>query len=182
MNEHLGRLSARYKKAEGRVGAAEAEVRGASENRLAELLKLPPLQRLRQIDDPILTQQDRLTLRRSMEARLRQGRRIAIPFPRRSLFRGSRRWRRYIPTLLILAAAVAVSGMLTYKAWQNTYQVLPLSAPVDFDWTLPDGTKQRKVMPAGGNLAVKFLTDTSAIARRWIEREGYATAKVNIQK
>lgn len=181
MNQLQRRLSARYKTAEERVEAAETEVERASARRLAELMKLPPQQRLKQIEDPILTAQDRLKLRRTMDAILNRGWRDALKFPTKSPFRRSRRWLRYMPALVLLIATVAPLGMLAYRAWENTDQVVPLSEPIDLDWTLPSGTKQRKTMPAGGNLAIRPLTSTSAIARRWIEREGYATAEVNIR-
>jgi hypothetical protein len=175
-------LRQRYQTAEERVEAAEAEVRRASESRFAELMKLPSPQRLRQIDDPLLTTQDRLKLRNSIEAKLdNRGPRGGVKFPWRWSFRSSRRLLRYVPRVAIIVAIIFPAGMLTYKAWKNTDEVVPLSQSIDFNWTLPDGTKERKVMRAGGNLAIKYKSDTSAIARRWIEGQGYATAEVNIQ-
>ncbi|MGY4349742.1 hypothetical protein ACVWXM_006235 [Bradyrhizobium sp. GM7.3] len=177
MSTLLSRLSTRYKVAEDRVEAAEAEVRRASAGRLAELMKLPPRQRLQRIDDPILTTQDRLKLRRSIEVRLPQSRRIKIPFASAS-FRRSKRWVRSAPTLVILIAACALPSLLAYRAWKNTDEIIPLYAPLALDWTLPDGSHEPKVMPAGGNLAIRPFTSTSAIARRWILGKGYATAEV----
>jgi len=175
-------LRQRYQTAEKRVEAAEAEVQRASESRLAELMKLSPLQRLTQIDDPLLTTQDRLKLRNSIETKLEnRGPRRFIKFPRRRSFRGTLRLLRYAPALAIVAAVIFPAIALTYMAWKNTDEVVPLSASIDLVWTRPDGTKERKVMTAGGNLAIKPLTRTSAIARRWIEGVGYATAEVRTQ-
>jgi hypothetical protein len=181
MNQIQRRLSARYTAAEERVEAAETDLEHASARRLTELMELPPLQRLQQIEDPILIAQDRVKLRRTVETILNPGRRRALKFPARSPFRRSRKWLRYMPALVLLIATVAPLGMLAYRAWENTDQVVPLLEPINLDWTLPNRTKQRKTMPAGGNLAIRPLTSTSAIARRWIEREGYATAEVNIR-
>src|SRR5260370_265997 len=141
MNQLQRRLSARYKTAEERAEAAETEVERVSARRLAELMKLPPLQRLQQIEDPILTTQDRLKLRRTMDAILRRGWRDALKFPTKSLFRRSRRWLRYMPALVLLIATVASLGTLAYRAWENTDQVVPLLEPIDLDWTLPNVTK-----------------------------------------
>lgn len=176
------RLRQRYQTAEERAEAAEAEVQRASESRFAELMKLPPLRRLKQIDDPLLTTQDRLKLRNSIEARLdNKGSRSVIKLPRRRSFRQIQGYLRYVPALAMVAAVMFPTVALTFMAWKNTDVVVPLSAPIDLVWTIPDGTKERKVLPAGGRLAIKPVTSTSAIARRWIERTGYATAEVLTQ-
>jgi hypothetical protein len=176
------RLRQRYQTAEERAEAAEGDVQRASESRLAELMKLPPLRRLRQIDDPLLTTEDRLKLRNSIEARLdNRGSRRVVKFRRRWSFRKILGYIRYAPALAMVAAVMFPAVALTYMAWKNTGEVVPLSAPIDILWTLPDGTKERKVLPAGGRLAIKPVTTTSAIARRWIEGAGYATAEVLTQ-
>jgi hypothetical protein len=173
------RLRQRYQTAEERADAAEAEVQRASENRLAQLMKLPPVQRLRQIDDALLTAQDRLKLRNSIEARLdNRGSPSVITFPKRRSFREMLRYLRYAPALATAATVVLPAAALTFIAWKNTDRVVPLSTPIDLVWTLPDGNRERKMMPAGSRLAIKPATNTSAIARRWIAGVGYATALV----
>lgn len=179
MNKQLGE---RYQTAEERAEVAEAEVQSASQSRLTELMKLPPLQRLRQLDDPLLTSQDRLKLRNSIETKLKNPSwRRYIKFPRRWAFRRILGYLRYAPAFTILSAIVFPVVGLTYVAWKNTDDVVPLSLPLDVVWTLPNGTEERKVMDAGHNLAVRRWTNTSAVARRWIEKVGYATAKVHTQ-
>lgn len=176
------RLRQRYRAAEQRAKASEAEVQRVSESRLAELMKLSPLRRFQQIDDPLLTPDDRLKLRNSIEAKLDElSSRPSIKVPRRWSFRGMRAALRYAPTILIMTAITFPTAALAYKAWKNTDEVVSLSLPLDLLWTLPSGTKERKVMPAGSNLAIKRVTETSAIARRWIEGVGYATSEIRIR-
>ncbi|MBP1092146.1 hypothetical protein [Bradyrhizobium diazoefficiens] len=176
------RLQQRYQTAEERAQAAEAEVRRASESRLATLMKLTPGHRLKAIDDPLLTPDDRLKLRNSIEAKLDAlSSRRSIKFPSRWSVHGTRASLLYAPTFVIMAAISFPAVALAYKAWKNTDEVVPLSLPLDVLWTLPSGTKERKVMPAGSKLAIKRLTETSAIARRWIEGVGYATSEIRIR-
>lgn len=176
------RLHQRYQTAEERAEAAEADVQRASESRLAELMKLPPARRLKAIDDPLLTPDDRLKLRNSIESKLNnRSSRRSIKLPSRWSF-----WRMlgllgYAPAFVVAIAIVFPAGALTYTAWKNTYVVVALLRPYDPLWTLPNGTQERKEMPAGGNLAIKRLTGTSAIARRWIKGAGYATSEITIQ-
>jgi hypothetical protein len=87
----------------------------------------------------------------------------------------------YAPAFVIAATITFPAITLAYEAWKNTDEVVPLSLPLDLVWTLPNGIRERKVMPAGGNLAIKRLSETSAIARRWIERKGYTTSEIRIQ-
>lgn len=174
-------LRQRYQTAEERAETAEEEVQSASQSRLTELMKLPPLKRLRQLDDPLLTSQDRLKLRNSIETKLknRTSRRY-VKFPKRWSFRWILRYR-YAPASVIVSAIVIPLAGLTYVAWKNTDDVVPLSLPLDIVWTLPNGTEERKVIDAGRNLAFRRQTSTSAVARRWIEKVGYATATVHTQ-
>lgn len=175
-------LRQRYQTAKERAEAAEAEVQRASESRLAELMKLPPARRLNAIDDPLLTPDDRLKLRKSIEAKLKnRSSRRSIKLHSKWSFRRTRGLLRHAPALAIAIGIVFPAGALTYTAWKNTYEVVALSRPFAPLWTLPDGTQERKEIPAGGNLAIKRLTGTSAIARRWIERAGYATYETIIQ-
>src|SRR3982751_699756 len=95
-------------------------------------------------------------------------------------FRRSLKLLGYAPSFGI-AIAVVCAGVLTHRAWKNTYEVVALSTPFDPLWTLPNGTQERKEIPAGGNLAIKRLTGRTAIARRWIEGAGYATYETTIQ-
>lgn len=171
------RLHQRYQTAEKRAEAAEAEVHSASERRLAELMKLPPVRRLKAIDDPLLTPNDRLKLRSSIEAKLNnRSSRRSIRLPKRWSFRRMLGLFRYAPAFMILTAIVLPAVTLTYTAWKNTYEVVALSRPLTFLWTLPNGTQERKEI--SGNLAIRRLTPPSAVARRWIQKVGYATAEI----
>lgn len=173
------RLHQRYQTAEERAEAAEAEVQRASESHLAELMKLPPARRLKAIDDPLLTLDDRLKLRNSIEAKLQNRSSLRlIRLPRRWSFRRMLGLLRYAPAFVVVTAIVFPAGALAYLAWKNTDDIVPLSLPLNLVWTLPNGTEEPKVIPAGGNLAIKRLTKTSAVARRWIEKVGYATAAI----
>ncbi|MBW5435355.1 hypothetical protein FXB41_11360 [Bradyrhizobium canariense] len=176
------RLRQRYQTANERAEAAEAEVQRASESRLAELMELPPARRLNAIDDPLLTRDDRLKLRNSIEAKLKnRSSRRSIKLPSTWSLRRMRGLLRHAPALAIAIVFIFPAGALTYTAWKNTYEVVALSRPFAPLWTLPNGTQERKEMPAGGNLAIKRLTGTSAIARRWIEGAGYATYETTVQ-
>ena len=178
MNKLARSLSARFDAAESRVKAAEAEVRRASKSRLADLLKLPVKQRFQQLEDPVLTPQDRLKLRRSIEASLPRGRSFRIPFARQGLLRRSKQWLRSTPRLAVTIVAGSVPGLFVALAGKNTYQTTLLTEPLPLEWTLPNGSHELKAMLAGGNLAVRPVDSTSAVARRWIPGKGYATAPV----
>jgi len=177
MNELLRR---RYKTAEKRAADAEAELRRASEHRLAELMKLPPRRRLGQIEDPALTTADRLKLRRSIAGNLRHKKQYALLFGGRPLLIRLLRTTRYVPTAAAVTAVVAPILIAVNMAWNNTDDVIVLPQPIELNWRLPSGATERKVMPADARLAIAPQSGTLAVARRWIEGQGYATAQVNI--
>lgn len=182
MNELLARLNLRYKAAEKRAKEAETAVQRASGARLAEIMELQPQQRLEHIEDDALTSADRSKLRKSLSASLRHRKSDGLKFATRSLFRRSRNWPRYVPTTIGLAAIILPLGFLTHTAWNNTDEIVVLPQAIDFNWTLPGGANERKVMPAGAHLAISPRSGKPAIARRWIEGQGYATAEVNVQE
>lgn len=180
MSALLRKLSARYQSAESRVDAVEAEFRRASERRLAELMKLTPRQRLEQIDDPALTTADRLKLRRSIAGSLQHRNRYALLFSSRVVVTAVRGWVRYVPRAIVVAAVIVPFVLVVNRARTNTDEVIILPQPIQVQWRLPSGGIEPGFIPVGAHLAVARQSDSPAIARHWIEREGYATAKVNI--
>ena len=175
------RLSTLYRQAEERVNAAEAEVQRASERRLSELMKLPPQRRLEQIEDPTLTTSDRLKLRRSIAGKLRHRKRYALLFGGRLVAGKLCGLVRYLPRAAAVAAVLVPLLVAVEMAWNNTDEIIILPQPIEFNWRLPSGEMQPKVMPAGAHLAIARQSGSSAIARRWIEGEGYATAAVKLK-
>lgn len=182
MKELFAGMTTRYKAAEKRVADAETALQRASRLRLAQLMKLEPRQRLEQIDDAALTAADRAKLRRSIAVSLRHRKSDAVRFGSRSLFRVARSWLRYVPAAAILVAIVSAPSAVIYKARKNTNEIVVLPQPLDFNWILPNGVMERKTMPAGTRLAIARRSNTSAVARRWIKQQGYATAEVNIRE
>jgi hypothetical protein len=182
MNELLARLNLRYKGAERGVKDAESAVERASGVRLAALMKLQPQQRLEHIEDDNLTRADRSKLRKSLSASLRHRKRDRFKFGTRSLIRRIRNPRRYIAATVALAAVVLPLGFLIHTAEKNTDEIVVLPQAIDFSWTLPSGTKEQKIMPVGAHLAIALRPGKPAVARRWIEGQGYATAEVNVRE
>lgn len=174
------RLSTLYRQAEERVNAAEAQVQHASERRLAELMKLPPRRRLAQIEDPTLTSSDRLKLRRSIAGNLRHRKRYALLFGSRLVVGKLRGLFRYLPRAAAVAAVLLPLLITVEMARSNTDEIIILPQPIELNWRLPSGDMDPKVMPAGAHLAIARQSGSSAIARRWIEGQGYATAPVKI--
>lgn len=68
-------VSARLSAAQGEACRAADQVRRVSAARLAELLRLPPAERLCHLDEPGLVEADRAALRRSVQASLPRRRR-----------------------------------------------------------------------------------------------------------
>lgn len=178
MSALVRKLSARYQSAESRVDAVEAEIRRASEIRLAELMKLPPRRRLKQIEDPALTTADRLKLRRSIAGHLRHRKQYALLFGSRFVLTRLRGWLRYAPRALAVTAVIVPLVLVVNRARNNTDEVITLSYPIDPDWRLPSGVTEHKPMPAGARLAIARQSGSAAIARRWVEGQGYATARI----
>ena len=73
--------------------AATERVQQASRARLAELLRLPPRERLAYLDDPALVGPDRVNLRRSLQANLTRPRRRWRPGGRLQGSCPSMRWK-----------------------------------------------------------------------------------------
>lgn len=174
------RLSTLYRQAEERVNAAAAEVQSTSERRLAELIKLPPQRRLEQMEDPTLTPSDRLKLCRSIAGNLRHRKLYALLFGSRLVAGKLRGLVRYLPRATAVATVLAPLLTVVKTSWNDTDEIIILPQPIELNWRLPSGEMQPMVMPAGAHLAIARQSGSSAIARRWIEGQGYATAAVRI--
>lgn len=175
-------LRQRYRKAEERVEAADIEIRRASARRLAELMKLSSKERLAQIDDQILTAEDRQKLRRSIAGSLRHRKWNAPLFISRAVFSKLRSWARFLPSTALVAAVIITLSAAVLEAQKNTYEVIVIPKSIEIDWLLPSGKIQKQVVPAGARLAVAWQSGALLIARRWIEGQGYATAKIDVTR
>lgn len=178
MSKLLRKVLAQYQAAETRVETAEAEIQKASECRLSELMRREPRQRLEQIEDPTLTAADRLKLRRSIAGNLRHGKRHAFFFGSRAIHTQLRGWIRYMPAAVAVTAVIAPTAFAAKMAYNNTDKLVIVEQPGEVEWILPSGAIQRQILPAGARLAIARQSDSVAIARSWIEGQGYATARI----
>lgn len=173
-------LRQRYRDAEERVEAVNDKIRRASNRRLAELMKLPPKQRLAQIEDQILTAEDRKSLRQSIAGSLRHRRWHALLFASKTIVASFRRWRQQYFAVVVIALAIIPLVAAAMKAKESTYKAIMIPEPIELDWRLPSGLVEREVVPAGHRLAVSKQSGSFVIARRWIPGQGYAISHLNI--
>ena len=181
MNEFIQRLKLRYRSAKERASDAEIAVQDASKCRLAELLKLQPRERLANIEDDLLIPADRSKLTASIAGNINHQKRDFLIFGARLLFRRSRRWLRILPVAVASSAIVFLLGMPVYTAWNNTDEIIVLPRAINFNWTLPNGAFEQKLMPLDARLAISRRSGKPAIARRWIKGEGYATTEIPVR-
>jgi len=187
MKAPLARLNARYEEGKKQLENAKEAVRRVSKNRLAELMKLPELERFRQLDDPDLTKPDRAKLRRSIAASLQHGKMKLLVLRGGFRWRRVARWLRYRrATAMAVVLAAAPLCFLAAIAWKNTGEVIVLPAPMALDWKLPSGAAERTILAAGDRLVI-VSQSSSEVARRWIKDEaikdqGYATSPVKIDR
>jgi len=187
MKAPLARLNARYEEGKKQLENAKEAVGRVSKNRLAELMKLPELERFRQLDDPDLTKPDRAKLRRSIAASLQHGKMALWALRGGSRWRQVTQWVRYRGTTAMTVAAVATPlCFLGAIAWKNTAEVIVLPAPIALDWKLPSGAQERTNLAAGDRLVIVSQSGND-VARRWIKDQankdqGYATSRVNIDR
>ena len=181
MKTPRARLNARYEDAKKRREQAEETVRRLSKQRLAELMKLPDRRRFEQLNNPDLTKPDRTKLQQSIAASLQHGK-LDFFKSRGSLqWRGMSRWLRYRGTTAIVVVVVLVPlCALTAMAWRNTPEMVTVPNALTLDWKLPSGVLERTTLHVGDRLALFRQSGTSALARRWIEKTGYATSPVDL--
>jgi hypothetical protein len=181
MKAPLARLNARYADGKKQLEKAKEAVRLVSKQRLAELMKLPERQRFEQLDDPDLTKPDRTKLQQSIAATL-QHRKLDFFISSGGLrWRGMGRWVRYRgPTAIAVLVVLAPLFSLTAIAWRNTPEMVIVPNPLTLDWKLPSGSMERTTLRVGDRLALFRQSGTSALARRWIDKTGYATSPVDL--
>jgi hypothetical protein len=180
MRAPLARLNARIAGGRTRLQDAEDEIKRISERRLAELMKRSQRERFEQLDDPNLTNSDRLKLRRTIAASLRHGKMEMLAF--RGYFRWRRvlHWIRYGGLTTAVAAAIFIPiCILMVIARSNTGQVLIVPNDVTLDWTLPSGAGEKASLHVGDRLVVISSSGRSHVVRRWIKNQGYATSQLD---
>ena len=172
------KLRAQYRAAKARLRAADDDVSRASRDRLVELMKLSERERFAHLEDPALTPQDRVLLRRSVAAALAKPRLQLFGHILPSLSRRRFRWQSAIRKIPF-AAIVIMVGTWTTMVWLNTGQRISFNGPLTLDWTLPSGETGRNVIAAGDPVILVYHRYVSSFIRNWYPGQGYATAKVN---
>lgn len=172
-------VEARLRAAHAAERAATRRVQQASRTRLAELLRLPPRERLARLDDPALVGPDRVSLRRSLQADLVRPRRRWLPGGRlRSLGRrlGTALLRQLLhPAVLGLAG---LGGVWLHVAWSNTPRVAASTQALAANLIGPDGRVQSYTVPAWSWVAVERVGSDMAQIRVWYSGQGYGRGSV----
>jgi hypothetical protein len=172
-------VEARLHAAQEAERAATQRVQQASRARLAELLRLPPHERLAHLDDPALVGPDRISLRRSLQADLTRPRRRWRPGGRlRALVRrlGAAALRQLLhPAVLGLAG---ITGVWLYTAWSATPQLAISTQALASNLVGPDGRVQSYTFPARTWVPVERLDAQVAQTRVWYSGQGYGHGTV----
>lgn len=172
-------VDARLRAAQKAERAASRRVRQASRARLAELLRLPPRERLAHLDDPALVGSDRVGLRRSVQAGLARPRRHWHPGGRlRALGRriGTAALRQLLhPAVLGL---IGIAGLWLHMAWSSTPQLAIATRVLPANVVGPDGQTQVYAFPARSWVPVERLDAQVAHVRVWYTRQGYGHGAV----
>lgn len=172
-------VEARLRAAQDAERAATERVQQASRARLAELLQLPPRERLAHLDDPALVGPDRVSLRRSLHADLTRPRRRWRPGGRlRALVRrlGAAALRQLLhPAVLGLAG---LTGVWLYTAWSATPHLAISTQVLVSNLVGPDGRIQSYTVPARTWVPVERLDADVAQVRVWYPGQGYGHGAV----
>lgn len=172
-------VSARLSAAQGEACRAADQVRRVSAARLAELLRLPPAERLCHLDEPGLVEADRAALRRSVQASLPRRRRPSR-YRFRVRLRGPRARRlsarvvRLVLTpeiMLPLLLAVAWLGL----AWTHTAHIATLIRDVPIRLAGDDGHLVETALPKGAVAIVGLGWNGVPRLRHWLPGRGYET-------
>jgi hypothetical protein len=159
--------------------ASERAVQSLSARKLANLLKLPPSERLKHQDDPDLTRADRAKLQESVIGALRLKR--ADEWSDKApgwLWRAWGRSRLRAPMALKLIAASVLAAAPTATAWRNTGHNLSLLEPATIEFRWPDGDKRAVSLSRGDRVTI-VRGWFGSYARAWIPAGGYAYAPAN---
>nr|WP_210329371.1 hypothetical protein [Methylorubrum zatmanii] len=159
--------------------AATQRVQQASRARLAELLRLPPHERLAHLDDPALVGPDRISLRRSLQAdltrpqlRWRPGGRLRALVHRL----GAAALRQLLhPAVLGLAG---ITGVWLYTAWSATPQLAISTQALASNLIGPDGRVESYTFPARTWVPVERLDAQVAQIRVWYSGQRYGHGTV----
>lgn len=172
-------VEARLHAAQEAERAATQRVQQASRARLAELLRLPPHERLAHLDDPALVGQDRISLRRSLQAdltrpqlRWRPGGRLRALVHRL----GAAALRQLLhPAVLGLAG---ITGVWLYTAWSATPQLAISTQALASNLIGPDGRVESYTFPARTWVPVERLDAQVAQIRVWYSGQRYGHGTV----
>ena len=166
-------VEARLRAAQEAERAATERVKQASRAQLAELLRLPPRERLGHLDDPALVGPDRVSLRRSLQADLTRPRRGWRPGSRlRALVRrlGAALLRQFLhPAVLGLAG---ITGVWLHAAWSATPQLAISTQALASNVVGPDGRVESYTFPARTWVPVERLDAQVAQTRVWYSGQG----------
>ncbi len=174
MSRHANPRGPRQLTASARADAAAADklVEQASQARFAELMRLDPQARLAHITDVDLLTADRVKLRRSVQAQLRNS------------------WLRW-PKLLSAkslapllgrpsATALACAGLcvaLGTTGWLATAHAYINPVTQDMDFRPPEGGFLRRQIPAGTKFGIRQREGVIE-ARLWLHGRGYAKTQL----
>ena len=172
-------VEARLHAAQEAERAATQRVQQASRARLAELLRLPPHERLAHLDDPALVGPDRISLRRSLQAdltrpqlRWRPGGRLRALVHRL----GAAALRQLLhPAVLGLAG---ITGVWLYTAWSATPQLAISTQALASNLIGPDGRVESYTFPARTCVPVERLDAQVAQIRVWYSGQRYGHGTV----
>ena len=166
-------VEARVRAAQEAERAATQRVQQASRARLAELLRMPPRERLGHLDDPAVVAPDRVSLRRSLQADLTRPRRRWRPGGRlQALGRrfGAAALHQFLhPAVLGLAG---ITGVWLYTAWSATPHLAISTQALASNLIGPDGRVESYTFPARTWVPVERLDAQVVQTRVWYSGQG----------
>ncbi|BAU94148.1 hypothetical protein MPPM_5543 (plasmid) [Methylorubrum populi] len=172
-------VEVRLRAAQEAERAATQRVQQASRARLAELLRMPPRERLGHLDDPAVVAPDRVSLRRSLQADLTRPRRRWRPGGRlQALGRrfGAAALHQFLhPAVLGLAG---ITGVWLYTAWSATPHLAISTQALSSNLIGPDGRVESYTFPARTWVPVERLDAQVAQTRVWYSGQGYGHGTV----
>lgn len=181
MTDHLTTMLDRYTQARADVDASNADLRKASAERLAQLLKAEKSSALIDgLKDPALIPFDREQLEYAIAERLPHHRSHfppALGATLRSSLRQARyHWRGLVWSILTIAPAFVFAAF----AWENTGESkVSFATEWTFDWTFPDSHTEKLSIPAGATVvAMRPSRDDEIWLRLWDPNKGYGRTPV----
>ncbi|MCX7322626.1 MAG: hypothetical protein NT113_25205 [Hyphomicrobiales bacterium] len=175
-------LSVRYQQAAQRLSEAERKIIEVSAKRLGDLMRLPPIEQLRAIDDPDLIPSDRKKLRQALASNLRRSNTSALTW------RAVRSWRGFSHALATHSVTGIIGSLFflpvcaaLFLVWKNTASVVTIPTSIIVEWQNPSGDNSSSVLPAGQKIGIIHNLDGTYLVRHWLPSQGYATSPVAVE-